>query len=88
MLLGDLGRLGECFLNASGLGEAWVSLGLSQPAEKMLLEHFFALLHTYIWSSALRSPYIKSPTYIRGPEEPYGRNPAEPLEPHGAPRSF
>ena len=31
--------------NASGrLGEAWASLGLSQPAERMLLEHFFALL--------------------------------------------
>ena len=25
------------------LGEAWVSLGLSQPAERMLLEHFSAL---------------------------------------------
>ena len=53
------GKLGECFVNASGrlgkawgmlgnfsgrLGEAWASLGLSQPAERMLLEHFFALL--------------------------------------------
>ena len=34
--------------NASGrLGEAWASLGLSQPAERMLLEHLFALLCLY-----------------------------------------
>ena len=44
----SLGRLGEAWGmlgNASGrLGEAWASLGLSQPAERMLLEHFFGVL--------------------------------------------
>ena len=38
--------------NSSGrLGEAWASLGPSQPAERMLLEHLFALS----WSSQLAS---------------------------------
>ena len=47
------GMLCECFGEGLGrnawefFGEAWPSLGLSQPAKRMLLEHLFALLCLY-----------------------------------------
>ena len=53
--------------NASGrLGEAWASLGLSQPAERMLLEHFFALLWSSQPASQAHDRLVLSTVGLRG----------------------
>ena len=64
------GKLGEAWGmlgNASGrLGEAWASLGLSQPAERMLLEHFFALLWSSQPASQAHDRLVLSTVGLRG----------------------